>query len=144
MQEIERKYLVTSMDFVREATEVIPIDQGYLHAQPPTVRVRLWGEQGFITIKGGSDPSGLAREEYEYEIPLADARSLLELCGSHRLSKVRHLSWEVDIFTGRHEGLVLAEIERSSVWEQYDLPPWVGQEVTGDPRYYNAMLARKQ
>ena len=118
MQEIERKYLVTSMDFVREATEVIPIDQGYLHAQPPTVRVRLWGEQGFITIKGGSDPSGLAREEYEYEIPVADARSLLEL--------------------------FLAEIELSSVWEQYDLPPWVGQEVTGDPRYYNAMLARKQ
>lgn len=150
MQEIERKYLVTSMDFVREATEVIPIDQGYLHAQPPTVRVRLWGEQGFITIKGGSDPSGLAREEYEYEIPLADARSLLELCGSHRLSKVRHLvpyrghTWEVDIFTGRHEGLVLAEIELSSIGEQYDLPPWIGEEVTGDPRYYNAMLARKQ
>ena len=150
MKEIERKYLVTSMDFVREATEVIPIDQGYLHAQPPTVRVRLWGEQGFITIKGGSDPLGLAREEYEYEIPPTDARAMLALCDPPLVEKTRYVvdvagrRWEVDVFTGRHEGLVLAEIELSSIGEQYDLPPWVGEEVTGDPRYYNAMLARKQ
>ena len=145
--EIERKFTVRA-DFCPQGAGT-EMAQGYLSRDPQrTVRVRLAGGRGYLTVKG--ETRGMVRAEYEYEIPLADARSLLELCGSHRLSKVRHLvpyqghTWEVDIFTGRHEGLVLAEIELSSIGEQYDLPPWVGEEVTGDPRYYNAMLARKQ
>jgi hypothetical protein len=90
------------------------------------------------------------RDEYEYEIPLADAEALLALCGEHRLTKVRHLVpyrghvWEVDVFAGRHEGLCLAEIELSDVNESFELPPWVGEEVTGDPNYYNSVLAESK
>lgn len=150
MQEIEHKFLVRSMDFLSEATKAYPIDQGYLHASPPTLRVRVRGEQGFLTIKGGSDKSGLAREEYEYEIPLSDAKALLALCGSRRLTKTRYLvpyagyTWEVDVFSGRHEGLILAELEVTSLDETFPLPPWVGDEVTGNPRYYNGWLAGEQ
>ena len=150
MKEIERKFLVRSMDFVAEATEALPIDQGYLHADSPTVRVRRRGAKAFLTIKGRSDERGLVRDEYEYEIPLADAEALLTLCGERRLTKVRHLVpyrghvWEVDVFAGRHEGLCLAEIELSDVDESFELPPWVGEEVTGDPNYYNSVLAESK
>ena len=95
-------------------------------------------------------PRDLVRDEYEYEIPLADAEALLELCGGHRLKKTRYLvpyhghTWEVDLFAGHLEGFCLAELELKSEDEAFDLPPWVGKEVTGDPRYYNSALARSK
>jgi len=148
MKEIERKFLVRSMDFIPEATEALPIDQGYLHADSPTVRVRRRGAKGFLTIKGRSDERGLVRDEYEYEIPLADAEALLTLCGERRLTKVRHLvpggdghTWEVDVFSGANAGLTVAEIELRDADEPLTLPPWVGREVTGDARYYNSALS---
>lgn len=91
MKEIERKFLVTSLAFLAEATDALHIDQGYLHSTRPTVRVRRRGDQGFLTLKTPSDAKGLVRDEYEYEIPLADAEALLELCGGHRLKKTRYL-----------------------------------------------------
>ena len=103
MKEIERKFLVTSLAFLAEATDALHIDQGYLHSTRPTVRVRRRGDQGFLTLKTPSDAKGLVRDEYEYEIPLADAEALLELCGGHRLKKTRYLvpyhghTWEVDL-----------------------------------------------
>lgn len=148
--EIERKYLVSSLDFLHEAIQHEAIDQGYLHEGLPTVRVRTRGEQAFLTIKGPSDPSGLVRAEYEYPIPVADAQALLELCTAGRLSKTRYLVpyagkvWEVDVFHGRHEGLILAELELASPEASFSLPPWVGKEVTGDPKYYNSSLARSK
>lgn len=150
MKEIERKFLVSTVAFREAAIETLPIDQGYLHADSPTVRVRRRGEQAFLTIKSRTDEHGLVRDEYEYEIPLADAEALLVMCGERRLTKVRHLVpyqghlWEVDVFAGRHEGLCLAEIELSAPDEHFDLPPWVGEEVTGDPRYYNSVLAESK
>ena len=91
MKEIERKFLVSTVAFREAAIETLPIDQGYLHADNPTVRVRRRGEQAFLTIKSRTDEHGLVRDEYEYEIPLADAEALLEMCGERRLTKVRHL-----------------------------------------------------
>lgn len=148
MKEIERKFLVRSLDFLDIATAELPIEQGYLHTTRPTVRVRRRGEQGFLTLKTPSSRDGLVRDEYEYEIPLADAEALLALCGTHRLTKTRYLvpyeghTWEVDLFAGHLKGLCLAEIELSSPDETFALPPWVGKEVTGDPRYYNSVLAQ--
>ena len=150
MKEIERKFLVTSLAFLAEATDALHIDQGYLHSTRPTVRVRRRGDQGFLTLKTPSDAKGLVRDEYEYEIPLADAEALLELCGVHRLKKTRYLvpyhghTWEVDLFAGHLEGFCLSELELKSEDETFDLPPWVGKEVTGDPRYYNSALARSK
>ena len=89
MKEIERKFLVRSLDFLDAATAELPIEQGYLHTTRPTVRVRRRGEQGFLTLKTPSSRDGLVRDEYEYEIPLADAEALLALCGTHRLTKTR-------------------------------------------------------
>lgn len=145
--EIERKFLVPTEDFLSQAILAEEINQGYLHEGLPTVRVRTRGEKAFLTIKGPSDPSGLVRAEYEYPIPVADAEGLLALCTAGRLEKTRYLvpfagyTWEVDVFHGRHEGLRLAEIELSNPEECPPLPPWVGEEVTGDPRYYNSTLA---
>ena len=145
--EIERKYLVRDSSFLREAIASDSIDQGYLHTETPTVRVRTRGEQGFLTIKGASDSAGLIRTEYEYPIPLEDAKALLALCTAGRLTKTRHLvpyqghTWEVDVFHGELEGLILAELELDSPTTSFPLPPWIGEEVTGDPRYYNSYLA---
>ena len=157
--EIERKYLVRDTSFLREAIASDSIDQGYLHTEIPTVRVRTRGEQGFLTIKGASDSAGLIRAEYEYPIPLEDAKALLALCTAGRLTKTRHLNpssspwktrhlvpyqgytWEVDVFHGELEGLILAELELDSSTTSFPLPPWIGEEVTGDPRYYNSYLA---
>ncbi len=143
--EIERKFLVTGEGW-RTASGV-RYTQGYLCRAPErTVRVRIAGEHGFLTIKGKS--SGAARAEFEYEIPLADARDLIGLCEAGIIDKIRHTveheghTWEVDEFLGDHQGLIIAEIELDAEDEPFTRPPWLGPEVTGDPRYYNANLSR--
>ena len=146
--EIERKVLVKG-DFSGQVTDSLRIVQGYICSQPGrTVRVRIRGEEGFLTIKGASDEKGLSRYEFEQKIPLADAEELLKLCEPGVIDKVRNLipagrhTWEVDVFHGDNEGLVLAEIELDSEEEAFEQPEWLGQEVSGDRRYYNSMLTK--
>lgn len=149
--EIERKFLVVSEGW-REAAlgPAVPIRQGYLApggAAAASVRVRLAGEQAFLTVKG---PGLLTRAEFEYAIPADHARAMFEagLCPppliEKRRTRVGHagLVWEVDAFAGHLAGLVLAEVELRVADQAVPLPPWVGAEVTGDPRYQNAALAR--
>ncbi|MDE7350379.1 MAG: CYTH domain-containing protein [Muribaculaceae bacterium] len=143
--EIEHKYLVTNDAFRQLATSEYRISQGYLSRNPDrTVRVRVKGDRGYITVKGKND--GAVRREFEYEIPLKDAEDLLGMCESPVIEKTRFLVpfdgriWEVDEFFGSKTGLVTAEIELVSADEQYDLPPFVGENVTGNPAYYNSNL----
>jgi len=147
--EIEKKFLVTSEAWRQEAVGM-RCTQGYLPTQPGsfvTARVRVIGTQGWITIKGPTEGAG--RSEFEYPIPTDDAEEMLEtLCTGHLVDKTRYIvpvgmhRWEVDLFHGVNEGLVVAEIELSDPAEAFILPPWAGQEVTGQPRYYNSQLAR--
>ena len=148
--EIERKFLITG-DFRADACGATRITQGYLCSTPErTVRVRVKGEKGFLTVKGKGNASGAARFEWEHEIPAEDARALLSLAEPGVIDKTRYLvpntdgihTWEVDVFHGENEGLVVAEIELADEHEPFHKPAWLGQEVTGDPRYYNAALAR--
>lgn len=148
-QEIERKFLVEG-EFRSQAFKAERITQGYLSSVAErTVRIRIKGDQGFITIKGKSSGDGIVRYEWEKEITLADARELLELCEPGVIDKTRYLVragkhiFEVDEFYGENEGLVMAEIELGNENESFEKPDWLGKEVTGDLRYYNAMLARK-
>lgn len=143
--EIERKYLVRN-DAWREGTRGILFRQGYLSAEPDrTVRVRLEGDIGKLTIKGKTE--GIRRSEYEYQIPLQEATELLNtLCLRPLIEKTRYrvehagLIWEIDEFYGANEGLVMAEVELESEETEISLPDWVGQEVSDNPRYYNANL----
>ena len=146
--ETERKFLVTG-NFKSEATEHQRIVQGYISSVPErTVRIRIRGDKGYITIKGASDEQGLSRFEFEQEIALSDAESLLKLCEPGVIDKVRFIipagkfRWEVDEFHGDNAGLIMAEIETDSPTDVFEKPDWLGQEVTGDKRYYNAMLAK--
>lgn len=146
--EIERKFLVAG-DFTGAVMQSDRIVQGYLCSVPErTVRVRIRGEKAFLTIKGSADESGLSRSEFEYEIPTADAEDLLKFCEPGVIDKVRHLVpfaghvWEVDVFFGCNEGLVMAEIELKNENEPFEKPDWVGEEVTGLVRYFNAMLSK--
>ena len=150
-QEIERKFLVAG-DYKSEAYTSVRITQGYLSRVPErVVRIRIKGDRGFITIKGTTNESGLSRFEWEKEIPLADAQSLLKLAEPGVIDKTRHLIkntdgkhiWEVDEFHGDNEGLIMAEIELESESDLFDKPSWLGKEVTGDKRYYNAFLSEK-
>lgn len=143
--EIERKYLVANDGYKKYETEVIDIRQGYLSREPErTVRIRTWNNRGYITVKGLSH--GASRCEYEYEIPNLDACEMLEMCEDPILHKRRHLveyaghRWEVDEFLGQLSPLVTAEIELKSEAEAFELPPFIGKDVTGDPRYYNSNL----
>ncbi|MDE6552421.1 MAG: CYTH domain-containing protein [Muribaculaceae bacterium] len=143
--EIEHKYLVTNDAFRQLATSEYRISQGYLSRNPDrTVRVRVKGDRGYLTVKGKND--GAVRREFEYEIPLKEAEELLGMCESPVIEKIRFLVpfegkiWEVDEFFGSKTGLVTAEIELVSADEQYDLPPFVGENVTGNPAYYNSNL----
>lgn len=144
--EIEHKYLVTG-DFRPLATKVSHIVQGYLSSNiARTVRVRIRDDRAYLTIKGPSTADGLARAEFEYEIPVSDAEALLKLSEPGVVEKKRYLvPWknhtvEVDEFMGDNAGLVMAEIEVSSREETVDLPGFIGEEVTGDKRYYNSQL----
>jgi len=147
MQEIERKFLVKG-DYKSLAYHHSHIQQGYFATEPGrTVRVRMRDDKAYLTIKGPSDNQGLSRYEFETEIPTADARQLLLLCKPGRVDKVRWLVKsgshivEVDEFLGENAGLVVAEIELKSEDEPYERPDFLGQEVTGIPRYYNKYLA---
>lgn len=146
--EIERKFRVKG-DFAREVFQSERIVQGYICSRPGrTVRVRIRGEEGFLTIKGPSDDKGLSRYEFERQISLCDAEALLALCEPGVIDKVRHLIragrhvWEVDVFHGLNEGLVMAEIELAAEDEPFEKPGWLGEEVSGDRRFYNSMLAK--
>lgn len=150
MIEIERKFLVTSTAFLDEFHAKNRIIQGYLSSVPErTVRVRIKDEKGFLTIKGKSSDSGMSRLEWEKEIALEEAEQLLLLCEAGVIDKIRyeipvgkHL-YEVDVFSGENEGLILAEIELESENEAFEKPNWLGMEVTNDTRYYNAYLSQK-
>jgi CYTH domain-containing protein len=146
-KEIERKFLVSG-EFRQDSPESYRIMQGYICSDPDrTVRVRVRGDKGFLTIKGRSSEDGLSRYEWEKEIPVSEAFELMALCGSGVIDKTRYLvpfgkhTYEVDVFHGANEGLVLAEIELSDEQEAFDKPSWLGEEVTGDVRYYNSMLS---
>jgi adenylate cyclase len=145
-QEIERKFLVRG-PFLEHATRHRRIVQGYLSSVPErTVRVRISAAKGYLTIKGIGNASGASRYEWEREIPLAEAEALLALCEPGVIEKVRHLvpvgrhTYEVDVFGGALDGLVVAEIELGHEDESFERPSWLGAEVTGDPRYYNSAL----
>ena len=145
--EIERKFLVSG-EFRQDSPESYRIMQGYICSDPDrTVRVRVRGDKGFLTIKGRGSEDGLSRYEWEKEIPVSEAFELMSLCGSSVIDKTRYLvpfgkhTYEVDVFHGANEGLVLAEIELSDEQEAFEMPSWLGEEVTGDVRYYNSMLS---
>ena len=149
-QEIERKFLVGG-DFKQEAYDAIRITQGYLSSMPQrVVRVRAKGDKGYLTIKGEADASGVSRFEWEKEISLQEAQALLAMAEPGIIDKTRYLVkntdgkhvWEVDVFHGDNEGLVMAEIELSDENEPFDRPAWLGKEVTGDKRYYNSYISK--
>ncbi len=147
-QEIERKFLVSSDEFLKEEYASTRITQGYLNSDPErTVRVRLRGEQGYLTVKGRSNENGTSRFEWEKTIGKEDALALLPLCEKGVIDKTRHLvrvgshTFEVDVFHGENEGLILAEVELGSENEAFEKPEWLGEEVTGDKRYYNSYLS---
>lgn len=146
--EIERKFLVRGdfMPFVERTDRIV---QAYICSSPErTVRVRIKGGKAYLTIKGGANENGFSRLEFEYPIPVEDAEGLLELALPGVIEKDRHYvpvgghTFEVDVFHGRHEGLVIAELELQSEDEAFASPDWLGEEVTGNPHYYNAYLAK--
>ncbi|WP_378186133.1 CYTH domain-containing protein [Aquimarina sp. W85] len=149
MKEIERKFLVTASSYKNEVHQSYRIVQGFLNTDPErTVRIRIKGNHGFITIKGISNASGTTRFEWEKEITVEEAENLLALCETGRIEKIRHEvvvnqhTFEIDEFFGANQSLILAEIELSDENEYFDKPNWLGKEVTGDKRYYNSQLSK--
>lgn len=149
MQEIERKFLVLNEAFKLAATNKKNIAQGYLNTNPNrTVRVRIANDKAFLTVKGKGNDTGMTRFEWEKEIPVNEAQSLLLLCEKGVIEKTRfeipvgnHV-FEVDEFYGENQGLVIAEIELSDENEPFEKPSWLGKEVTNDERFYNAYLSK--
>ncbi len=145
--EIERKFLVQGDEW-RQLGQGTVYRQGYVaRGNGRTVRVRIAGDRGYLTIKGAT--SGLSRLEFEYPIPITDAAELLEtLCDRPLIEKTRYrieyagLIWEVDEFAGENQGLILAEVELTSEDQAITLPSWIGEDVTHDPRYYNSNLSQ--
>ena len=147
-QEIEKKFLVAG-EFKESAKKATRITQGYLSSVPErTVRVRVKGEKGYITVKGIGNDSGASRFEWEKEIPVEDVCDLLKICEPGVIDKTRYLvdcdghTFEVDEFYGDNDGLVVAEVELSDENEAFTRPSWLGEEVTGDKKYYNSMLMK--
>ncbi|MFV0553101.1 MAG: CYTH domain-containing protein [Mangrovibacterium sp.] len=143
--EIERKFTV-KQGFKPESKEQIRIAQAYLSSDiNTTIRVRLANEKAYFTVKGKTD--GISRLEFEYEVPFEDAEQMMKLAAGASIDKVRHIywhegkKWEVDVFAGENEGLIVAECELASEEEAILLPDWIEQEVSGDPRYHNSYLA---
>lgn len=150
MKEIEHKFLVNSGDFRAQAVKKMRIVQGFLNTHPErTVRVRLKGDKGFITVKGISNEAGTSRFEWEKEISDKEASALLELCEPGIIDKIRYEvnyrghCFEVDEFEGDNKGLVVAEVELEKEEQIFDHPSWLGKEVTGIKRYYNSMLSKQ-
>lgn len=147
-KEIERKFLVTDSSYLSMAVRALKISQGYISLRPEgTVRVRLKGDNGYLTVKGIT-AGGTTRDEWEYQIPAEDARQMLErVTEGVVIEKTRYEVpfgghvWEIDCFEGALAGLTVAEVELADPCEQVELPPFVGEEVTGNPRYYNSSLA---
>ncbi len=147
-KEREHKFLVVSNSFMEMQTSQSEIVQGYLCLTPEhTVRVRICDDKASLTIKGLT--RGDSRDEFEYQIPISDARKMLEMCGSNIIKKIRHIVpfenyiWEVDEFLGDLKPLIIAEIEISETTKTYPLPPFVGENVTSDSRYYNSNLVAR-
>ena len=148
MIEIERKYLISSLDFKKVAFAQNHIAQGYLNSNPErTVRIRIKGKKGYLTIKGIGSESGASRLEWEQEIPVEDAVRLLEICENGVIEKTRyevksgkHII-EIDEFHGENKGLYIAEIELENENESIEKPVWLGKEVTGEKRYYNSYIS---
>ncbi len=147
--EIERKFLVhKDIDFKQRAISSSRIRQGYIRAEGATVRIRLRGEKGYLTIKGPSSNGGMSRYEFEKEISFEEATQLMRLCGPGQIDKTRYLVpvgehvFEVDEFHGDNEGLLMAEVELHDELEDYEHPDFLGMEVTGDRRFYNSHLLK--
>lgn len=146
--EIERKFLVKSDAFKAQATHHYEIEQGYLCKEAgKTIRVRIRDTRAFLTIKSSKLRAGLAKFEFEHEIALDEAKELMQLCLPNPIIKTRYIipisderKWEVDVFHGHKEGLILAEIELGDENEAFERPEWLGDEVTGLPQYYNANM----
>ena len=146
-REIERKFLVKDDSYKSLAFSKTHIEQGYFATEPGrTVRIRIRDDKGYLTIKGAPKKGEFGRYDFEREIPMEDAREMMELCMPGRVNKDRYLvksgkhTIEVDEFFGDNEGLVMAEIELKAEEEPFVMPAWAGKEVTGDRRYYNSML----
>lgn len=150
MIEIERKFLVKSLDFKKDSFKRTRIIQGFLNTNKHrTVRVRIHGEKGYLTVKGISSTDGLSRFEWEKEIDKNEAELLLKLCGNSIIDKIRyevivdgHL-FEIDEFFKNNEGLIVAEIELKNKEESFTKPAWLSKEITGVKKYYNSRLSRK-
>lgn len=149
MIEIERKFLVKSDDYKKDSHQQNKIFQGYLNSNPArTVRVRIRDKEGYLTVKGKSSSSGLSRYEWEKQIDFDEAMELLRLCEPAIIEKTRYLVnvgnsvFEIDEFFGANEGLVIAEIELDSENSDFAKPAWLGEEVTGDTKYYNSLLSK--
>ncbi|MEW2920504.1 CYTH domain-containing protein [Muricauda sp. ANG21] len=147
--EIERKFLVVSDAYKQEATSQVRIAQGFLNTDPErTVRVRIKGDKGFLTVKGPSNSTGTTRFEWETEITVTEATNLIDLCEDVILEKVRfevplgNKLFEVDEFLGENKGLVVAEVELNHEDEVFERPKWLGEEVTGQIKYYNSQLSK--
>lgn len=146
-KEIERKFLVDDMSFMGMATGSRHIVQGYL-SRKPTVRVRICDDRAFLTVK--SRNLGVTRSEWEYEVPLEDAREMMKLCTEDLIEKTRWLvpfgglTWEVDVFEGALTGLIVAEVELPGEDTVPELPDFAGKEVTGNPAFYNSALSAKK
>jgi adenylate cyclase len=147
--EIERKFLVTNTSFIQESFDKKIIKQGFLNSNKNrVVRIRISDEQGFLTIKGKSNESGTSRFEFEKEISREEATLLLALCEKEILEKTRYLvksgvhDFEVDVFSGKNQGLIVAEVELDKEDEQFEKPSWLGKEVTGNVLYYNSELSK--
>ncbi len=149
MIEIERKFLVLNDDFKKEAFAKNEIAQGYISTNPErTVRVRIKGNNGYLTIKGSGNETGMSRFEWEKQIDVEEAKELMKLCEKGAISKTRfeievgkHI-YEVDEFYEENQGLIIAEIELKSETEIFEKPNWLGKEVTNDEKYYNAYLSK--
>lgn len=149
-QEIERKFIVVG-DFKDQATNCTHIQQGYISSgNGRTVRVRIRDEKGYLTIKGPSGKEGLSRFEWEKEISLSEAQALMSICEPGIIDKHRYLvpntdgrhTWEIDVFHGDNDGLIMAEIELQSEDDAYEKPDFIGPEVTGDRRFYNSHMRK--
>lgn len=150
VKEIERKFLVRSLSYREFSVRKKQLVQGYLNSDPSrTVRIRIDGERGVLTIKGKSNASGMSRFEWETEMSLSDAQALLQLCEPGVIEKTRYhiphgsFVFEVDEFSGDNQGLILAEIELTSEGDEFSRPEWLGAEVTQDERFYNSYLSKK-